>query len=101
MASEFKQDNNFTFSASPYSVVDRLLEIAMNDLSAAGNFKILLDATVNRLKFNGQAVERVVLKGGVELRTQHVVLCRKCPQRSHTAKERREHRIRRWKVDRP
>jgi hypothetical protein len=75
MASEFKQDNDFTFAMGPYSVVDRLLEIAMNDPSAASNFKILLNAIVDRLEFNGQAVERVVLKGGIKLRTKHAVLC--------------------------
>jgi hypothetical protein len=78
MASEFKQDNNFTFAASAYSVVDRLLEIAMNNPTAASNFKILLNATVDRLEFDdqGQAVKRVVLKGGIiKLQTKHVVLC--------------------------
>jgi choline dehydrogenase-like flavoprotein len=74
-ASEFKQDKNFTFAAGAYSAVDRLLEIAMNDPEAVGNFKILLGAKVKSLVFLAKSITSVVLEGDINIKTKHVVLC--------------------------
>ena len=74
-ASEFRHNKDSAFAAGAYSTVDRLLEIAMNDPQAEGNFKILLGTKVDRLEFQSSSIESVVLNGGIKIKTKHVVLC--------------------------